>query len=128
MAKKEARRKPSGEYRRAESTTKAPEAYPFWARPEVGSCLTVLAAVCFLVQLMILPLVGPCGARAPHRVCNYAAFTAWLLLTAAVAATATFSKLERRKIDGSPLPWFSLGLCAGCLFIFVCLVTGLFAI
>ena len=102
--------------------------YPFLARPDVGSFLTVLAAVCFLVQLMILPLVGPCGSRAPHRFCNLAAFLGMLAVTGTVSVAATVSKFRRRKIDGSPLPAFSLGLCVGCLVILVCTLTGLFSI
>ncbi|RKX31723.1 MAG: hypothetical protein DRP22_03350 [Verrucomicrobia bacterium] len=102
--------------------------YPFFARPDVGSFLTVLAAACFLVQLMILPLVGPCGSRAPHALCNLIGFLGMLCVTGGVAVAATVSKLRRRKIDGSPLPAFSIALCVGCLLILICTLTGLFSI
>jgi hypothetical protein len=77
---------------------------------------------------MILPLVGPAGSRVEHAGKNKAVFILALLVTLALAAASTFSKLGCRKNEGGPLPWFSLGLSAVCILTFIVLLAGGFAI
>ena len=110
---------------------------PFFAQPRVGSALTILAGLTFYFLLMILPLVGPAAMRgsgspgagpAPHLARNIAAFVSVLLLCFSLSLLALRSKLARRKMDGSPLPYYSIGLCAACVFLLVVLVTGLLQI
>ncbi len=107
---------------------------PFFARPAVGSFFTIASGVLFLFLCMILPLVGPAAVHgsgspgagpAPHLKQNYMAFSSVLFFSLLTAVLAVRSKLERRKIDGSPLPWYSIGLLAICVFILIALVTGL---
>ena len=109
----------------------------FFARPLVGTVFTILSGLSFLALTMILPLVGPAAARgsgspqayqAPWYGKNLACFVAVVLLSLALGALAIISKLERRKIDNSPLPYFSIGLCGICVFLLVTLLTGLLAI
>jgi len=106
---------------------------PFFARPAVGSFFTVLSGVSFVFLCMILPLVGPAAVHgsgspgagpAPHLKQNYIAFTSVLLLSLALAVLAVVSKLERRKIDGSPLPYYSVGLVVICVLLLIGMVTG----
>ncbi len=110
---------------------------PPFAKPGVGTALTIMAGLSTYFLLMILPLVGPAAVHgsgspgsgpAPHLVKNYIAFTSVLILSLALAALAATSKLQRRKIDGSPLPWYSLALCTMLILMAVALVFGLFAI
>ena len=109
----------------------------FFAQPAVGSVLTVLGGVAFLFLCEILPLVGPAAAggsgspgatRAAHYTMNYIAFLSALLVTMGLSVAAIFSKLERRKIDNSPLPFFSMLLTALCVLLLVALFTGLMTI
>jgi hypothetical protein len=97
-------------------------------RPVTGSVLAVVAGLSFFVLCMILPLVGPAGSRVEHAGQNRAAFTAVLLVTLALAAASTWSKLGCRKQFGGTLPWFSLGLVAVCVLTFFVLVAGGFRI
>lgn len=109
----------------------------FFAQPAVGSFLTVIGGVAFLFLCMILPLVGPAAAggsgspgatRAAHYTFNFIAFLSVLLVTMGLSIAAILSKLERRKIDNSPLPFFSMLLTALCILLLVALLTGLLAI
>ena len=94
-------------------------------RARTGTALAVISGLLFFVLCMILPLVGPAGSRVEHAEKNQAAFIMVLLVTFAFAVLSAYSKLGRRKVDGSPLPIFSLGLCAVCvLTLFVLLVDG----
>lgn len=86
---------------------------------------------------MILPLVGPAAMRGsgspgatavPHAWANYFTFLGVLLLSLALSALAIFSKMERRKKDGSPLPLYSVGLLVLLLFLLVALLMGLLEI
>ena len=72
--------------------------------------------------------VHPGAGPAPHLAKNYIVFTSVLLLSLALAALAVVSKMERRKVDGSPLPWYSLGMCGVCVVLVLALVTGLLGI
>ena len=106
---------------------------PFMALPMAGNVLTILSGLSFLFLCTILPLVGPAavhgsgspGAGAvPHLKQNYIAFSATLAVSLLLAVAAVYSKSERRKIDGSPLPWFSIALVAVLVFILIAFVFG----
>lgn len=106
----------------------APVELPFFAHPAVGSALTVLSGLSLLFLCTILPLVGKAGAAAPHTQKNFVAFLGVLLLSFVLAGGAVLSKMARRKLDGSPLPAFSLGLCALYTVLLFALMTGLLRI
>ncbi|QBG47931.1 hypothetical protein EGM51_11180 [Verrucomicrobia bacterium S94] len=97
-------------------------------RPAVGTGLAVASGLSFFFLCMILPLVGPAGSRVEHAGKNKVAFLTVLLLTFVLAALSVFSKMGRRKIDGSPLPFFSFALCGVCLLTFVILLFDGFSI
>jgi hypothetical protein len=107
---------------------------PFFERPVVGSFFTILSALSFYITCMILPLVGPAAAHGSgspgattsanyHE--NFMAFLAVLLVSLVLAVLALISKLQRRKIDQSPFPLYSAGLCAVCVFLVFALFTGM---
>ncbi|MDF7824283.1 hypothetical protein P4B35_09695 [Pontiellaceae bacterium B12227] len=97
-------------------------------RPVTGTVLAVASGLSFFFLCMILPLVGPAGSRVEHAAKNKVAFLAVLLVTFTLAALAAFSKLGRRKVDDSPLPLFSFGLCGVCILTLVILLFDGFAI
>ena len=107
---------------------------PFFERPIVGSIFTILSALSFYLVCMILPIVGPAAAHgsgspgamtAAHYHQNFVAFLSVLLVSLALAVLALVSKLHRRKIDQSPFPLYSAGLCIVCVFLLVALFTGM---
>jgi hypothetical protein len=107
---------------------------PFFERPVVGSIFTILSAISFYVLCMILPIVGPAASHgsgspgattASHYHQNFIAFLTVLLISLVLAVLALISKLERRKIDQSPFPLYSAGLCVVCVFLVVALFTGM---
>lgn len=100
----------------------------FVFRPAVGTTLAVLSGLSFFFLCMILPFVGPAGSRVPHAGQNKVAFLFVLLITLTLAALSSWSKLGRRKVDGSPMPLVSIGLCAVCILTFVILLFNGFAI
>ncbi len=93
-----------------------------------GNVLTVMSGLSFFFTCMLLPLVGPAGSRAPDAGKNQIAFLGVVGLTFLLAALATGLKMARRKEDQSPLPIWSLGLCAVCVLLFILQLTGLLAI
>jgi len=97
----------------------------FFALPVVGSVFTVLSGLSFLILGMILPLVGRSGSDVPFARQNFLTFLGVALLALVLATMAVISKLERRKVDGSPLPYGSIGLCAICVFLLLALFAGL---
>ena len=106
----------------------------FFARPVVGSVLTILSGLSFYLVCMILPLVGPAAAHgsgspgaatAAHYQQNFIAFLSVLLVSLALAVFALMSKLQRRKIDESPFPLYSAGLCIVCVLLVFALFTGM---
>jgi hypothetical protein len=101
---------------------------PILLRPATGSALAFSAGISFYLLCMILPLVGPAGSRVEHHDKNLAAFLFVLFLTFALSATASWSKLECRKMHGGSRPWFSLGLCAICLLTLIIVLFKGFAI
>ncbi len=100
----------------------------FLQKPATGGVLTVMSGLSFFFTCMLLPLVGPAGSRAPDADKNQLAFLGVLGLTFLLAALATGSKMIRRKEDQSPLPVWSLGLCAVCALLFALQLAGLLAI
>ena len=84
----------------------APEPISF-ATPWVGTFFTVSSGLVFAFLTMILPLVGKAAKAVPHYEQNRKAFLAVVFLSLLLAGLAAFSKLARRKVDGSPLPWAS---------------------
>ena len=74
---------------------------------------------------MILPLVGPAGAMTPHAKQNSTTFLGALMVALVLSVIAIISKLERRKIDDSPLPHFSILLCGLCILLLFATLTGL---
>ncbi len=100
----------------------------FFKSPATGSVLTVAAGLSFFFTCMLLPLVGRAGSSVPYADRNQASFLGVLGLTFLLAALATGAKMARRSEDRSPLPVWSIGLCAVCLLLFVLQFTGLLAI
>ena len=101
---------------------------PFFARPEVGTFLTVLSGLAFLFVCMTLPLVGKAGVATVHVRQNTMAFTAVLVLTLALAIAASWSKWARCRVDQSPRPYFSLILAGLSALLLVALALGLLKI
>ena len=100
----------------------------FFQKPATGSVLTVMSGLSFFFTCMLLSLVGPAGSRAPDAGKNQVALLGVLALTFLLAMLATGSKMIRRREDQSPLPIWSLGLCAVCVLLFVLQLTGMLAI
>jgi len=105
-----------------------PELKKFLQKPATGSVLTVASGISFFFTCMCLPLVGRAGSSVPYAEQNKLAFLGVLGLTFTLAALATWSKMARRSGDKSPLPYWSLGLCAVCAALFVLLMAGLLAV
>lgn len=107
--------------------------HPFkeWlAIPTVGSVLAVCSGLAFLFLCMILPLVGRAGQaeNLEYAWKNYATFLLVLLLTLSLSMLAVYSKILRRREDGSPLPIWSISLSGLLLALLFCLLTGLLSI
>jgi small-conductance mechanosensitive channel len=98
------------------------------ATPLVGTVLAVASGLSFFFLCMILPLVGPAGSKVAHAAKNKMAFLSVLMVTFLLAVLASYSKVGRRNIEGGPLPWFSMGLCAICILTLVVLLLGGFSI
>lgn len=110
-------------------TTKRPESEnPVLASPALGTALTIAAGLSFLFLCMILPLVGKAGIQTAHYTKNYIAFLMVLLLTGGLSGVAVWSKLQRRQVDGSPLPKFSICILGMSLLLLLALATGLLSI
>ena len=97
-------------------------------KPATGTTLAVLSGLSFFFLCMVLPLVGPAGSRVPHSGQNKAAFLLVLMVTFALAAASSYSKMGCRRINGGSLPWFSLGLCGVCVLTLVILLFDGFSI
>ncbi len=98
------------------------------ANRAVGNTLAILAGLVFLFLCMILPLVGPAGAATPYATANFIAFLGVLLLALVLSGLATWSKLQCRKVDGSPFPLWSAGLTGVLVFLLLMLLTGMLKI
>jgi hypothetical protein len=101
---------------------------PAFALPQVGTALTLLSGLSFLVVSMLLPMVGKAAVKVVHYRQNVLTFSAVLLLSTILAVLAVVSKMQRRRIDGSPLPYFSLLMLALCVGLGAALVAGLLKI
>jgi len=110
---------------------------PVLARESTGNALTIAAALAFMFLCMILPIVGPAATQgsgspgagpATFLARNRAAFLATTLVATALAALATWSKLEARKVRGGAFPRVSAGLLAACAFVLVVFAAGLLGI
>ncbi len=101
---------------------------PLFARAGMGTALTALSGIAFLFVCMILPLVGKAGVATVHARQNHIAFLVTLLLALGLGIAATYSKLQRRKLDQSPLPHFTLLLTVLNSLLLLALVTGLLKI
>jgi hypothetical protein len=77
---------------------------------------------------MILTFVGPAGSKVPHAAQNKSAFLSILMLTLVLAGLSVYSKLGRRRFDGSPLPYCSIGLCVICVLTLIVHLCNGFAI
>ncbi len=97
----------------------------FFVRPEVGTGLTVLSGLAFMMVCMVLPVVGKAGAVTVHARQNTIGFVAAVSLCLLLAVLATWSKLKRRQLDQSPRPIFSIVLCALSVALLIVLATGL---
>lgn len=107
------------------------------AAPATGQALSILFGLLFLVQCMILPLVGkaavggsgsPGAGPAATLWKNQAFFAVMLLLTLAVGGGAFYSKWLRRRADGSPFPIATAGLLALTAALWLAFATGLLGI
>lgn len=98
------------------------------ASPVVGTVLTILSGLAFLATAMLLPLVGKSAVQTVHLRANFIAFLCVAVLSLATAILATISKLQRRAMDGSPLPIFSIVLCVLSALLLVALFLGLLSI
>jgi fumarate reductase subunit D len=112
----------------ANEKKRSPEEIPYIVRPEFGTALTILAGLSFLLLGMLLPLVGKAGAKTVHYATNFYVFLFILLVTSALSGLAIKAKLERRKIDCSPLPKFSILIFGLCVLLLVALLFGLLKI
>ena len=110
----------------------------WFTKPEVGTAFTMAAWVAFLALCMMLPMVGQAGVQVKYlarvgsdlsqAAANSMAFAGVSVISLMLSVTAIFSKLERRKIDHSPLPKLSIILCGMCLILLLAFVTGLLGI
>jgi hypothetical protein len=100
----------------------------FLFKPTTGNTIAVAAGLSFFFLCMILTFVGPAGSKVPHAGQNKAAFLFILMLTLTLAGFSVYSKMGRRKLDGSPLPYFSIGLCVICILSLITLLFNGFAI
>ena len=112
----------------------SPATLRWLADPRVGNVLSVLFGLLFLFLCMILPLVGKSAAHGsgspgagPMDTLwkNHLFFSISLLLTLLSGAGALYSKLLRRREDGSPYPKATAGLLVACVLLLLCYVTGL---
>ena len=101
---------------------------PIYARPAVGTSLTVLSGLSILVVCMLLPMVGAAGAATSFAGQNRSGFALYVLLSLLLSVAAIVSKTARRAVDGSPRPNSSFALCALNILILVALFSGLLSI
>jgi len=86
------------------------QAISFFTNPVLGSTLTVLSWLSFLILCMLLSMVGQAAAATPYAAQNRRAFGIFLLVSMVLSVLAVLSKLARRRIDESPLPYVSFGM------------------
>lgn len=98
-----------------------PKKTSFFASPGLGSTLTVLSGLSFLILCVLLPMVGQAGAATSFADQNKARFTMFLLVSMILSILAILSKSARRGIDQSPRPYFSYGMLGLTVLLFVAL-------
>ena len=108
------------------STNSAQETW--FNRSSTGSALAVLSGLSFLFLCMVLPLVGRAGSAVSYADKNQTAFLGVLLMSLALSLAATGSKMSRSRMDGSPLPKWSIALSGLLVLLLICLFTGLLRI
>ena len=96
--------------------------------PWVGTLLTTLSGLSFLLVLMVLPLVGKASVATTYAKENARAFLVTLLISMAFGVLAVWSKLLRRRHDHSPLPLFTLALMAILLMLLIAIFANLLSI
>ncbi len=110
------------------------EPRPFLAIPVVSQTLSVLFALAFYFQCMILPIVGPAamkGSGSPgagpalHAQKNFIAFLLMLVVTLSLGALALYSKKQVNQLDGGKKPVFTLTLFVIAICMLIALFTGL---
>lgn len=89
---------------------------------KMDTFLAIAAGLSFYVLCMVLPLVGPTGSRVEHALKNKVTFLSVLMATFILAATSTYKRIERRKLEKCSFPWFQGGLSAVCVLILVTLL------
>lgn len=100
------------------------EEVAWFFRPHVGNYLTIAAAVALQFTIILLPLVGPAGAVVPHANKNAVAWVAVAVLALLLSGTAFYSKWQRHRQDGSPVPIWSVGLCVVSTVLLLAFVSG----
>lgn len=100
----------------------------WYARPGLGSFLSVASGLWFLALCMLLPLVGKAGVETPFARQNYFVFLGFLLLNLVLCGLAVGSKMTRRSRDGSPPPRYTIGLAGICGLLLLALLTNLLAV
>ena len=110
----------------------------WFTKPEVGTAFTMAAWIAFLAVCMMLPMVGQAGVQVKYQasvgselsqaMANQIAFGAVAVISLLLSIAAIFSKLERRKLDNSPLPKLSIILCGTCVVVLLSFFTGLLGI
>lgn len=76
-----------------------------------GTAMTVIAGLLFVFLCMLFPLVGRAGSEMPFRDANRMFFSGVASLNLIFAMGASAYKLQRRRLKGGALPYFSLALC-----------------
>lgn len=97
-------------------------------RPVLGTALAIAAGFSFYVLCMVLPLVGPSGSRVAHAAKNRSTFLGVLAVTLLLSAASTYVALKRRKTEGGPLPFFSIGVGVVSFLFFILTLFNGFAI
>lgn len=99
-------------------------ALKWWMQPLAGNVFTIASAVVLQFSIILLPLVGPAGSAAPHATKNWLAWHAVLLTALILGGAAFYSKVQRRRIDGSRIPVMAPVLLGISLFLLVSQAAG----
>jgi len=105
-----------------------PDEVNWLIKPAVGSVLTVLSGLSFLLLCMLLPLIGKAGVATAHYDKNANLFAIVLAVCTFLSIGALVSKRARSLHDGSPKPRLSLMLVGICVLLWTTLITGLIKI
>ncbi len=108
--------------------TEPAETLAWWMSPMIGNLLIIGAAIALQFTIILLPLVGPAGAIAPHAFVNMMAWHAVLFLAMGLSGLSLWSKLKRRSQDQSPFPLLSTALLGVTVFFLLAHWMGLLRI